>query len=41
MEENKLVPVVQPDVNLGGIDEDGVEFVFKIITKPEVKRKEM
>ena len=36
MEENKLVPVVQPDVNLGGIDEDGVEFVFKIITKPEV-----
>jgi trigger factor len=39
MEENKLVPVVQPDVNLGGIDEDGVEFVFKIITKPEVNVK--
>ena len=29
MEENKLVPVVQPDVNLGSIDEDGVEFIFK------------
>lgn len=39
MEEKKLVPVVQPDVNLGGIDEDGVEFVFKIITKPEVNVK--
>ena len=39
MEENKLVPVVQPDVNLRGIDEDGVEFVFKIITKPEVNVK--
>ena len=39
MEENKLVPVVQPDVNLGGIDDDGVEFVFKIITKPEVNVK--
>lgn len=39
MEENKLVPVVQPDVNLGGIDEDSVEFVFKIITKPEVNVK--
>ena len=39
MEENKLVPVVQPDVNLGGIDENGVEFVFKIITKPEVNVK--
>ena len=39
MEENKLVPVVQPDVNLGSIDDDGVEFIFKVITKPEVNVK--
>lgn len=39
MEESKLVPVVQPAVDLKGIDENGVEFEFKIITKPEVKVK--
>ncbi len=37
MEESKLVPVVQPSVDLKSINENGVEFVFKIITKPEVK----
>ncbi len=37
MDESKLVPVVQPAVDLKGLSEDGVEFVFKIITKPEVK----
>ena len=37
MEESKLIPVVQPEVNLKSLGEDGVEFTFKIITKPEVK----
>lgn len=35
--ESKLIPVVQPDVSLKSIDENGVEFVFKFICKPEVK----
>lgn len=39
MEDSKLIPVVQPTVDLKGIDENGVEFEFKIITKPEVKVK--
>ena len=39
MEESKLVPVVQPDVNLKSIDDEKVEFTFKIITKPEVNVK--
>lgn len=39
MENSKLTPVVQPDVNLKDISEDAVEFIFKIITKPEVNIK--
>ena len=39
MDESKLVPVVQPSVDLKSLAEDGAEFVFKIITKPEVKVK--
>lgn len=39
MEESKLIPAVQPAVDLKSIDEAGVEFIFKIITKPEVKVK--
>lgn len=39
MENSKLVPVVQPSVDLKGIDENGVEFVFTIVTKPEVNVK--
>ena len=39
MEESKLIPVVQPSVDLKSLDENGVEFTFKIITKPEVKLK--
>lgn len=39
MDESKLIPVVQPDVNLKSIDDEKVEFVFKIITKPEIKIK--
>ncbi len=37
MDDSKLVPVAQPEVNLKNIGEEGVEFAFKIITKPEVK----
>ena len=40
MDENKeLIPVVQPKVDLKSIDEKGVEFIFTIITKPEVNIK--
>ena len=37
MDDSKLVPVVQPEVNLKNIGEEGVEFTFKIISKPEFK----
>lgn len=38
MNEHKdVIPVVQPKVDLKSIDENGCEFVFTIITKPEVK----
>jgi len=37
MDENKdLIPVVQPRVDIKSIDEKGVEFLFTIITSPEV-----
>ncbi len=39
MLDSKLEPIIQPSVDLKGISEDGVEFVFKIITKPEVNVK--
>ena len=37
LEEKKVVPVVQPQVALNQVDENGVEFIFTIITKPDVK----
>ncbi len=40
MEENKeLVPVIQPNVNIKSIDDYGVEFIFTVITQPEVTIK--
>lgn len=40
MDENKdLVPVVQPRVDIKSIDEKGVEYLFTIITSPEVNVK--
>ena len=39
MTDSKLVPVVQPAVNISAISDDYVEFTFKITTKPEVKVK--
>lgn len=37
IEESKLEPVVQPKVDIKNIDENGVELIFTITTKPEVK----
>ena len=39
LEDSKLIPVVQPSVDVKNVDENGIEFTFKIITKPEVKIK--
>ena len=39
MEKNDLIPVVQPQVDIKDINDKGVEFIFKVITKPEVKVK--
>ncbi|MDD6879484.1 MAG: trigger factor [bacterium] len=37
--DSKLVPVVQPKVNILSIDSEKVEFQFTIVTSPEVKIK--
>ena len=39
LSESKLVPVVQPKVDIVSIDSNHVEFKFTIITKPEVNVK--
>lgn len=39
IEDSKLIPVVQPDVDLKNISDEVVEFNFTIITKPEVNVK--
>ena len=39
VENDKVIPVVQPRVDIKNIDETGVTFVFTIITKPEVNIK--
>ena len=39
LEQSKLVPVVQPSVDIKSVDDKGIEFVFKIIVKPEVTIK--
>ena len=39
MEDSKLIPVVQPEVDLRSLSENGVEYVFTITTKPEVNVK--
>ena len=39
LEDEKVVPVVEPKIDVKSIDETGVEFVFTIITKPEIKIK--
>ena len=38
--DNKdLIPIIQPSIDIKEIDENGVTFIFKITTKPEVKIK--
>ncbi len=39
MADKELVPVARPSVEIKDIDENGVEFIFKIITKPDVNIK--
>jgi len=39
MEDSKLIPVVQPSVDIKSIDEKKVEYTFRIVTKPELKIK--
>ncbi len=36
MDDSKLIPVIQPSVDLVDLDESGVTFKFVITTKPEV-----
>ena len=37
LEDNELIPVCEPKVDISSIDQEHVEFEFTIITKPEVK----
>ena len=39
MDESKLIPVAQPSADIKSLDENAVEFVFKIVTKPELNIK--
>ena len=39
LEDSKLIPVVQPKLEIQSVDETGVEIKFTITTKPEVKIK--
>jgi len=39
LEKEKVVPVVMPKADIKSMDESGVEFIFTVITKPEVKIK--
>ena len=37
MEDSKLIPVVEPKLDVKSVSEEKVEFKFTIVTKPEVK----
>jgi len=39
LEKEKVVPVVEPKVDIKSINEKGIEYIFTVITKPEVKIK--
>lgn len=39
LDDSKLIPVVQPKVDITNISDEGVEFTFTFITKPEVSIK--
>lgn len=37
LDEKKLIPVVEPKIDIKTINENSVIFIFKLITKPDVK----
>lgn len=39
IDDNKLIPVTKPSVDIKSIDKEGVTFKFVVITKPELKIK--
>ena len=39
LEESKAIPVCEPTVEIKDINEKGIEFLFKIVTKPELNIK--
>ncbi len=39
MKDEKVVPVVEPKVDIKDINKDGITYLFTVITKPEVKIK--
>ena len=39
LDESKLVPIVQPEVEIKNIDDKKVEFLFKIIERPKLEIK--
>ncbi len=39
LQENKVVPVVEPRVDIKEVNEKGITYVFTVITKPEVNIK--
>ena len=39
LDKEKVIPVVEPKVDIKSIDEKGIEYIFTVITKPEVKIK--
>ncbi|MFA5409951.1 MAG: trigger factor [Bacilli bacterium] len=39
VKENKLEPIAQPSVDIKKIDDSGVEVLFGVVTKPEIKIK--
>ena len=39
LEKEKVIPVVEPKVDIKSINESGVEYIFTVITKPDVKIK--
>jgi len=39
LNDNNIIPAVQPSIDIKSIDKEGIEILFKIITKPEIKIK--
>lgn len=39
IKDNNLEPVANPNIDIKSISDDGVEVEFEVITKPEIKIK--